>query len=1635
MKRNQVVLDPLRSQMENWLQAEPVSPLLDEHDACAIVAAVRKTGEATHGNLKRALDALSKMGHRSGEVNGEGDGCGVLTDIPRRLWADALYKAGRPAWLAEDRRFFVGHLMIPAKMGGQVEAIKQQVLQLTGEAGAELLVERPASTRPQVLGRMARAQAPFLWQIAGLMSSCALSHVEQCLFDLALAIERLEKIHVASLSAYSVVYKVRGTIETLYQYYPELRSPDYTTAITLGHARYSTNTATAFERVQPFSLLGHNGEINTIARLREQAQMIGVQLVDQGSDSQDLDRALATLIHQYGFSLTEAMELLFPPILSEIEGLHPDLQQVYNYYRQAFGPFAQGPAAIISRFGDECVFSVDALGLRPLWFGDTEKEYFFSSEKGVYHLDTLRSDPRPLSPGEKMAVHLRRNAGVDICNYADIQQQMLGLFRRRVEGAVGSPSGAAEPAGSGDGLRNTAAQEDGSSDSSPAALAVEQAEAQAPASAALELERRLAAFGWWREDREWVQSLAESGQEPISSIGYDGPLAALCAERQNLADYFKEAVAVVTNPSIDREREMEHFSTQSVVGPRPELFPGAVRAVSPQVLDCPVLLGGRPNREADWEPVEREAALQSGAMRLEELLITLGEAGVFRLATTTLPGETLPQALQRLSEAAITAARAGASLILLEDGEAFAAASSAGQGWIDPHLAVAVVDRALRADFIEAPLPAEPVPVPIDAQGKVDLARLLAGRLLNSRRRVGLVLSSAAIRNLHDLALALGLGADAVAPYLLLETAVGDTQGLLAQPERAARLANTLSALRAGLEKVISTVGIHELRGYGRLFSSIGLSQPVAAAMGTPNFAGSQTGGLDWDGLEADIASRAAIFTGQARPQLARIQHFYPKIWKAAGQVARKEVERQVYEDQVEALAKTLPVALRHVLDFRYPDPKPVNPLPDEVDAGLTGHSLPFVISSMSFGSQGETAYRAYAQAAYWLNIIALSGEGGEILDLMGKYPHNRGLQIASGRFGVNSEFINSANLLEIKVAQGAKPGEGGHLPGRKVSEKVAAARHASPGVDLISPSNNHDIYSIEDLAQFIEELKTANPKARVAVKVPVVPGIGIIAVGIAKAGADIINLSGYDGGTGAARLHSLRHVGLPAEIGLVDAHRALTEAGLRNRVELWCDGGMRSTADVVKMVCLGANRVGFGTLAMVAIGCTICRDCQTGTCHVGITTQIESREQAEQLGLRRFVPQEADLAVERLLNFFSALGEGLRTITAGLGFERTQDLVGRSDLLRQVSHFERLDLAEMLLPAGEYLQPAASLSAASLPAVHTTNGAGGIPLRRPRNHLTTVISNMVMETVAAGEDLVSFEDDKVSPVDRALGTHLTGALTRYQRDWMWPPGHGGIGGDQESWRAPVNGHNGNGRHVREATLRFYASSVPGNGLGAYNIDPLNIVVEGGAQDGVAKGMQGGRVVILKGYNHDGKLIDGSVGKSLAYGAVGGLVIVQGNADSRACVRLSGADVVIGGEINQPLNDHLGFIGARANVKGFLCEYMTAGRVLVLGDPGPWICAGMTGGVLYLRLQPRMNFDQQAIRRRIARGAKVALHPVDDRDRVNLQALLAVYADELARNHQNGPAQRAAQLLIDWQDSFVKIEPAGRQVDQAVSTE
>jgi glutamate synthase (NADPH/NADH) large chain len=1549
-----------------------------ERDACALICSVRKGGQATHGNVKRTIEALTRMGHRTGFVDGEGDGVGIMTDIPRELWAKTLALQGLRSAVASHPTFWVAHLMIPNRMRGEdANGVLAQISNRIVDAGLDILIERPGQVESYVLGRNAEKNEPLFWQIAGVNGRVAPERLENTIYRLQTSIEREFGVHFPSFSSRSVVYKVQGTVEILRRYYPEIRDPEYASAVTLGHARYSTNTNPVFERVQPFNVLGHNGEFNTISRFRLESKMLGIDLSPNNSDSQDVDAAIDALCMEYGLDLIEAMEYVFPPFRHDLIQTDPEIHAMYDDIRRAFGPFAQGPAALATRVGNQCVFSVDALGLRPLWFGETEKEYFASSERGVYQLDMMSADPKPLAPGEKIALTVNPGRDIEVFDYPAIQRHVYRKWRARTGGNIsqnGIWSGATngngngshpQPAPSYPGNGGAYAPAQPAPTSSGYAYATEQVAAQeavalAPAaslpwrSTATTINTTtMAALGWERYHLSVVGTMAETNKEQIGSLGWDGPLAAFSQTRVNLADYFKETVAVVTNPAIDRERERAQFSSTVVLGVRPEI--GAASQDVFVQLDVPLLLGGH----ADLGSAEdmRDVAAKHGTLTLEDLVERFGDRLVY-LSTSAALDERIPDALERLKAEAVEAAVSGVACIVLDDTDVY----SGSRLWIDPQLVVSALDNALRD----------------------------AGYLPNLRRQVGIVLRSAALRDLHDVVVALGLGANAVVPYALyavgLDIAPRAPREPLTSEEVVKRLNNTVSALVTGIQKVTSTIGCHEVRGYGLSFSSVGLAPSIANIFGTANYFGSEERGTTWETLQADAATRAGELRGEAKNKMENPDRLYPKMWKKIEDIALGDTTLDEYTEQMLKLENEMPVAPRHLIGFKTDENSSVDPA--DVDIRIGNHDMPVLIGAMSFGSQGEIAYKAYAESAARLNILCVNGEGGELPDVMGKYRANRGNQVASARFGVNIEFLNSCSVLEIKIGQGAKPGEGGQLPGYKVTEQVAIARRTTPGVDLISPSNNHDLYSIEDLAQLIDELKTANPTARVSVKIPVVPGVGIIAVGVAKAGADIINITGYEGGTGAARAHSLRHVGLPAEIGLWLAHRALVESGLRPDVELWADGGMKSGRDVIKMLCLGANRVGFGTMAMVAMGCTICRKCQEGTCHVGITTHIRTIEQAEIQGIKHFEPREQEHAVQGIVNVFTMLGEDIKRWVAKMGFTNAQELVGRADLLEQIGMTDRIDLRPLFhfvpVPERQALMPGVGRS-----------------LARPRNALTKQITSLIAEWSAYGDNEMTYDDEQVMAMDRALGTHLAGAIQRND----FP----------------------NADKINVVHLRFSNSAVPGNGLGAFLSDKLDILVEGGAQDGVAKCSKGGTLAVLRGINHDGMRLDGSVGKSFAYGAQYGRFIVQGNADTRACIRLSGADVVFGGEVTEPLRDELGALATRANLKGYACEYMTSGRVLVMGDPGPWMCAGMSGGSFYQRIQPEMNLTVEAIKRRIAKGATVNLFPLDEQGIDDIHDLLGHYIYTLATNNQGEAAARLQPLYDNPQDHFVLVAPPARK--------
>ncbi|HET7177404.1 MAG TPA: glutamate synthase-related protein [Solirubrobacterales bacterium] len=1348
-----------------------------------------------------------------------------------------------------------------------------------------------------------------------------------------------------------------GAPRVLGAYYDDLRDERAETISCFGHNRYSTNTWPSFKRVQPFAVLGHNGEINTIEQLRQEARMLGVPIEPGCSDSQDLDRTINTLVSRARLSLAEAMEMVVPPIVDEIRSLPAELHRFYMYLRQAMGPFAQGPVALIARHADECVFSADALGLRPLWQVETANDFVFSSEPGVVPVGAMVAEPKPLAPGEKVLVTADRERKRSALHAHD---EMLRIVRERwlrrngVEDA-GPYDRALETGGPLEG-----GEVPGYSDAGP----------EEPVRVS---DRVLAGFGWQRDDVKLVQQMASSGAEPIGSLGYDGPLAALSPERQNLADYFKETVAVVTNPAIDREREVEHFSTRTIFGRRPSID-AAGDDTGTIEISFPVILGGHHEMAPLSDKVYRRIAREHRTYLLEDLWEEFrGRAAAVDISL--LESETTQGAIARIRQEAVKKVRDGAELLVLTDRTVY----DADRRYLDPHLATSAIDQALKQYRVE---PGEE----------------------NLRRRCGIVLRSAAIRNVHDTMLALGLGANGVCPYTMVE--------VICVEDYESDVSNLCAALAKGIEKVISTIGIHEVRGYARQFSSIGVKPELAEIFQTEAFAASDSAGAGFGELDEDTNERARILAGDEEAKPAKVFRFYPKVYKAAIATANGVGSYEEYSAKVRELERQSPISMRHVMGL-VGDREPLKDA-SVVDAGVGHHDYPIVISSMSFGSQSEPAFRAYAEAAKAINVLCINGEGGEIRDMYGRYRKWRGQQVASGRFGVSAEMINSSYVAEIKIGQGAKPGEGGHLPGKKVSEKVAAARNASPGTDLISPSNNHDLYSIEDLAELIDELKTVNPDVRVSVKVPVVPNIGTIGLGIAKAGADIITLSGFEGGTGAARQHALRHVGLPSDIGTRAVHRALMEAGIRNRVEIWADGGYRTGHDIVKLHCLGANRVGFGTLAMVSLGCTICRGCQLDTCHVGIATQIETVEQAQQHGLKKFTPQSIERGAESCARFFTAMGEEVKEVVASLGYARAQDLVGRYDLLEQVSHHETIDLAGLITPLEEFLD----LEPLDLPVaaeVAEERAEAGLvvarPIRMEAKQASAQIAALAGD-VCPGRTVRSRFPRPTDANDRVLGTELAGAIARTRI---------------------IDGSPEPGDDVL-ASLEFDGGSVAGQGLGAFNAHGVSIRVEGGAQDGVGKTMRGGAIAVLKGVGARGRRLNGSVGKSFAYGAQRGRLFVQGSADSRFCIRLSGADVVLGGEPDGEIDDSRGCIVDRPNAKGFAFEYMTSGRAVVLGDIGPWACAGMTGGRVYVR-QNAFGIERTAIERRLGRGAKVELKEIDTEGLLDIEELLSHYAEELRATGQDEEAERIVGLAADAAANFLMIVPHRVQADPSISTE
>lgn len=1489
-----------------------------EHGSCGLVARFRKDtlgGQGgTYGVLRRTLDSMSCLQQRGGSIQTDrgtdGDGAGVMTGIPPQIVAEDLERAGLNRSLAPVTGLGVFFLM-PGGPGNRIQKI-EEVLR---DKGLDVLYNRLVPTQPKALGPQASERQPRVVRFGILFRDD--QQMEKELLAARVQIEQeIQDTHVVSLSRDSLVYKVMGTGKTLKRFYPELQNSGFKTRFAIGHIRMSTNTQPDFRLAHPYSLLVHNGEINTIDQLIRRARAMGIPLPKHPSDSMVVDRVMHWLIAHAGCSLATAYRMVVPLVDNEIERLPDRERRLHSRLKMPFGNLGQGPAGIIARHENEALIASDAMSLRPLWFGETEKEFYVTSERGSINFLKNEMSPRPLAGGETVILDLEEQEVWDRERLNDrLERDVRRLFQGDHRGDEQSLTESS----------HEFSVDDPEPDYEPVPSRAENR-----------------ALGLNKDDLQVIRHMADTGEEPLGSVGYHpGPIApAADPEEKLIADYCLENVAVITNPALDADRESRYFSLRVRFGDRGNF--------------------GRVQQAPCWELPSPLVSTDQKEHLLDEF--REHDTTVCEISLVRKSDESLKQACRRIEGEA--GKGEGFQIIHAHDQES--------GGLLDPALGVAALVRGLRR----------------------------AGRREDSR----ILLESRRLRNLHDVMIVYGLGAELVCPVLIQQHAMDlsrakNEDGKRIQTDeldenekknlRFRRLRNTFKALKKGMKKVISTMGIHEIEGYGRIFSAIGLSDSLLEYLEIDGYLAGEKGGLDWERLEAVERDREEKREQDEGYPGRSTKPWTAKIRNVINEIADGDRPYTDYEQAQEEYNRETPTAIRHCLELPEQVESPVEP--QQVSLERDGLSAPLVFSAMSYGSQNLISHTSYAEAARRLDFLSLNGEGGEPPHLRSRPFASRGQQIASARFGIDTDLIANSQFVQIKVGQGAKPGEGGMLRGVKVNPHIARTRSTPAFTDLISPANNHDFYSIEDLIPtLINELKAVNPEIKVDVKVPAIPNLARIITGLAKEGhPDSISISGYEGSTGAARRHSIKRVGFPVELAIDEAHRALCEAGLRDRVFLQADGGMKTVEDVMKMGVLGADRVGFGTLCMAAIGCIYCMQCYTNECPTGITSPFNSLPEASKNDVKPFEPRVLETATEHLVRFFTGMKDCLSERLASLGLTRFEDLHGRHDLLRPRIDKERLDLSPLLSKIDFFDQEPHD---------------GEIVRDRQQTSITHDQSEMFREEWDRAQQQENSEPRRIhfctvlDNTDRAVGTGVSGTWARLRR-------------------------NNPEKQDRLERVRIEPenSCIPGNGLGAFNEEGVVVRIRGGAQDGTAKSMSGGRIVVLPGENGMGKSLDGSIGKSAAYGATGGTLVVTGPwADSRFGVRCSGADLIHLGKIQQPLTDSKALINSRANLKGFAFEYMTSGRGLILGDPGMDFCSGMTGGVVFVMLQPKLGLTRQALRQRISPG--VLLEELDEpTDYEDLRDLINTAWQSI---HEDCP-QRAQELKTLEQDptSFVKVVP------------
>jgi len=1406
-----------------------------EHDACGVGFVARLSGQPAHDIVAKAVEAVANLSHR-GAVAADGksgDGSGVLTQLPRKLLSREAERLGLGRIVDEDL-LGVGMFFLPEQAGEEVVevALKAQ--------GVRLLGWRDVPIDPEQLGDGARSTLPRIRQALIVPRNAHAEDFENSLYYARKEMERWAErddlyrsgFYVVSLSCRTLVYKGLFAAHQLPAFYSDLRDPDYESALAVYHQRYSTNTFPTWQLAQPFRMLAHNGEINTLLgnrawmRAREAQLPPAVRPViwEAGSDSTSLDEALH-LLERSGRSMLHALSVLMPAAWEGNTQMSADAQAFYRYHAPMIEPW-DGPAALAFADGRYVGAALDRNGLRPCRYKVTAEGLVVAgSEVGAIELDDYRIvEKGRLGPGQMLALDLERH---EILHDADIKRE-LGQSKPWKSWLSAVPI---EP---------------------------EEHKAVADTRHVPVLQR---ALGYSNEDVKIVlRTMGAEGQDAVWSMGDDTPIAPLARVPRPLYAFFRQRFAQVTNPPIDPLRETLVMSLRSWLGPQPDLL--MVDGAQPNLIELP-------------SPIIDEHQL--AAIRAQTTLT------VVELDATFDPDEGtagLHPALERLADVAEQRTRAGAQLLILSD-------------------------RRVGPDCASMPM--------LLALGAVHQRLLSAGL----RTRVDLVVEAGDAWDVHHLAVLLGYGAGAVCPWLALRTARAlgeDERARVPQngnghertslhnapsdyPDPDTAEHNFLKAADKGLLKIMSKMGISTSASYrgGQIFECLGLSHSVVDRYfaGTPN----RIGGLRIEDLCRPVLDRHSLAFGSDTPD--RLPDY--------GLVRfRRDGEHHAWEPPViRALHKGLdngaPDAWQEFYRLTDSAEQP-RVLRDLLEISPAGAAVPlaevepatdiatrFVCTAMSLGALSPEAHETLAVAMNRIGARSNSGEGGEdpafyASRANGDRADNKIKQVASARFGVTARYLAHAEEMEIKMAQGSKPGEGGQLPAHKVTELIARLRHAVPGTSLISPPPHHDIYSIEDLAQLIYDLKRVNPRGRVGVKLVSEAGVGTVAAGVAKAYADYVLVSGFDGGTGASPLSSIKHAGSPWELGVAEAQQVLVRNGLRERVRLRTDGGLRRARDVVIAALLGAEEFGFGTAPLVALGCDMARQCHLNTCPTGIATQ-----RAELRAKFKGTP-------DQVISFFMHLAEEVRELLASLGLRSIDEAVGRVDLLCQARTVNGIDLTAVLAdPDPSGTQPRRCMLSRN---------------DRPEDQ-EPLDEGLLREAQIALESAPRFKAARlIRNRDRTVGARIAGEI--------------GAGRLQR----PQNTYSPLGNHPF-IDVRFVGSA--GQSFGAFNTEGMLLTLEGEANDYLGKGMSGGEIVLMPADMARFKPHKNTiVGNTVLYGATGGRVFAAGRAGERFCVRNSGATAVVEG-----VGDHG-------------CEYMTGGTVLVLGETGRNFGAGMTNGVAYV---------------------------------------------------------------------------------------